>query len=482
MKIGKSLTEDLPQTPTARLSETDLSKFNLIEAAELIKTKKVSPVELTRTCLDRIEKFNPLLNAFITVTAETALSEAKAAEEEISRGQWRGPLHGIPIALKDIIETAGVKTTAASELYENKIPADDAEIVMRLRRAGAVFLGKLNLHEFAYGGSGVISHYGPVRNPWNTEHITGGSSSGSAAALAAGLCYAAIGTDTSGSIRLPAALCGIVGLKPSYGLVSVRGVIPLSWSYDHVGPMTRSVADTAALLQVIAGYDEKEIHSFEFPTVDYVAALRQDPGRLRIGVSRENFCNDLDQEVDRAFNDALSTLNTMVAEIKEIIVPVDENRTVFKAESYVFHESYLATKADRYQPETLNRIRSGADVSSREYILKLRELQVLRRFAPTFLGEVALVVTPTCPVLPPKLSDLQSDPKSLRSRELVMLRNTRPFNVLGMPTISIPCGLSKNGLPIGMQITGAPGADGLVLSLANAFEHETDWHKLRPAL
>src|SRR5207248_6229529 len=201
------------------------------------------------------------------------LSEARAAEEEISLGRWRGALHGIPIALKDIIETAGAKMTAASALYEDKIPHHDAEIVRRLRQAGAVFLGKLNLHEFAYGGSGVISHYGPVRNPWNPEHITGGSSSGSAAAVAAGLCYVAVGTDTSGSIRLPASFCGIVGLKPSYGLVSVRGVIPLSWCYDHVGPMSRTVADAAVLLQAMAGYDEEEDHIGQFPAADYLSAL-----------------------------------------------------------------------------------------------------------------------------------------------------------------------------------------------------------------
>jgi aspartyl-tRNA(Asn)/glutamyl-tRNA(Gln) amidotransferase subunit A len=483
MKIGKSVTDDLPQTHTrVSFSEIDPSKLDMIEAADLIEAKKVSPVELTRACLERIEKFNPLLNAFITVTAESALSQAKAAEDEINRGQRRGILHGIPIALKDIIEISGVKTTAASAVYAENIPRHDAEIVSRLKQAGAVFLGKLNLHEFAYGGSGVISHYGPVRNPWNTEHITGGSSSGSAAAVAAGLCFAAVGTDTSGSIRLPAALCGIVGLKPSYGLVSVRGVIPLSWSYDHVGPMTRTVADAAAFLQVMAGYDQKEIHSAEFPAADYVAALQEDPRRLRIGISPENFCKDLDQEVDYAFNEAQSVLKAIVADIKEIIVPVDEDRTVFKAESYAFHQGYLATKSDKYQPETLNRIRSGSDVSTTEYILKMRELRYLRRFASAFLNDVDLVLTPTCPVLPPKLIDLQADPKSLRSRELVMLRNTRPFNVLGLPTISIPCGFSKAGLPIGMQITGAPGADALVLSLASAFERETEWHKLRPAL
>src|SRR5207248_7351827 len=288
-------------------SKSDLLQLDLREAADLLKLRKISPVELTQACLERIEKLDPLLNAFITVTADSALAEAKTAEEEIAQGRWRGALHGIPIALKDLIETAGVKTTAASALYANQIPRHDAEVVTRLKQAGAVFLGKLNLHEFAYGGSGVISHYGPVRNPWNPEHITGGSSSGSAAAVAAGLCYVAVGTDTSGSIRLPASFCGIVGLKPSYGLVSVRGVIPLSWCYDHVGPMSRTVADAAVLLQAMAGYDEKEIHSGEFPASDYVAALQESPSRLRVGVPREHFWNHLDDDVAHSLNDALST-------------------------------------------------------------------------------------------------------------------------------------------------------------------------------
>ncbi|HEX7960699.1 MAG TPA: amidase [Terriglobales bacterium] len=462
-------------------SENELSDLGLAQAAELLKSQRVSPVELTRACLERIEKLDPLLNAFITVTAESALAEARAAEEEITQGRWRGPLHGIPIALKDIIETAGVRTTAASALYENQVPHHDAEIVRRLREAGAVFVGKLNLHEFAYGGSGVISHYGPVRNPWIPEHITGGSSSGSAAAVAAGLCYAAIGTDTSGSIRLPASFCGIAGLKPSYGLVSVRGVMPLSWSYDHVGPMTRTVADAAMLLQVIAGYDEKEIYSLQFEESDYAAALNQSPDRLRLGVPREHFWKDLDGEVARCLDEALSILTSLVTEIREVAIPVDEDRTVFKAESYAVHEQHLAARSDQYQPETLRRIRSGADVSATEYILKLQGLQTMRRSSRELFNDVDLLVTPTSPVLPPRFAEIEADPSSLRPMELTMLRNTRPFNVLGLPTISVPCGFSKSGLPIGMQITGASGNDALVLSLARAYEKETQWHKLRPA-
>src|SRR6266481_2868048 len=225
------------------LSARPLPLLDLAEVSQAVQKKEISPVELTQACLTRIERLNPILNAFITVTAESALQEAKTAEAEIARGEWKGPLHGIPLAVKDLVETAGVRTTAASAVLKHFIPSEDAEVVRRLRASGAVLLGKLNLHEFAYGGSGTIGHFGAVRNPWNTAHVTGGSSSGSAAAVAAGMCAGAIGTDTAGSIRLPAACCGITGLKPSYGLVSTRGVIPLSWTLDHVGPMTRSASD-----------------------------------------------------------------------------------------------------------------------------------------------------------------------------------------------------------------------------------------------
>src|ERR1700678_3562150 len=267
------------------------------DLAPRLRRKEVSPVELTRVCLERIEKLNPVLNAFITVTADSALAEACAAKDEIERGEWRGPLHGIPIAIKDLIDTAGVRTTAASALFKDRIPTEDAEVVRRLRRAGAVILGKNNLHEFAYGGSSLVSFFGDAHNPCNTEHIAGGSSGGSAAAVAAGLCYASIGTDTAGSIREPAALCGGVGIKPTYGRVSTRGVIPLSWSLDHVGPLAATVGDAAIVLQAIAGYDALDVSSANVPVDDYVSGLREGVKNLRVGVPRAHFFDDLDDEV-----------------------------------------------------------------------------------------------------------------------------------------------------------------------------------------
>src|ERR1700686_111272 len=286
---------------SAKYSANELPLLELAEVSVAVQTREVSPVELTRACLERIERLNPRLNAFITVTNVSALEEARKAEAEIARGEWKGPLHGVPLAVKDLIETAGIKTTAASAVLKDYVPATDAEVVRRLKAAGAILLGKLNLHEFAYGGSGIIGHFGPARNPWNTAHITGGSSSGSAAAVAAGLCYGAIGTDTAGSIRLPAACCGITGLKPTYGLVSLRGVIPLSWSLDHVGPMARTAADAALMLQAIAYYDPQDIYCRKFPPVYYPSAIEEATAGLRLGMAR-SFWNQVEDEIKLAVN------------------------------------------------------------------------------------------------------------------------------------------------------------------------------------
>src|SRR5579863_3472750 len=270
--------------PVSGSPSEDLTKLSILEAADLIHKKKVSPVELTRACLARIDRFNPSLNAFITITAESALEQARVAESEVTRGNWRGPLHGVPIALKDLFDTAGVRTTAGSGVFKDRIPTEDAEVVRRLKAAGAVLVGKTNMQEFAFGGTSLISYFGAVRNPWNAGYIAGGSSGGSAAVVAAGLCYGALGSDTAGSVRLPASHCGIAGLKPTYGLVSIRGVIPLSWSLDHVGPLARTVADTALLLQAIAGYDEQDTTSEKMKVPDYSQSIGNKTSSLRIGV------------------------------------------------------------------------------------------------------------------------------------------------------------------------------------------------------
>src|SRR5205814_5360588 len=297
---------------------SNVTQLDLNEASQLLRSKKISPVQLTQECLSRIERFNGKLNAFITVTADSALAEARVAESEIQRGGWRGPLHGMPIALKDIVDTVGLPTTAASGLFKDRIPTRDAEVVRRLKAAGAVFLGKTNLHEFAFGGSSVISYFGPVRNPWDPTYSAGGSSGGSAVAVAARLCYAAIGTDTGGSVRQPASYCGIVGLKPTYGRVSASGVIPLSWSLDHVGPITRTTKDAVLVLQVIAGYDPIDTSSIDAPVPDYASAINGPTSSLRLGFPRAFFYEDLHPEIQAAMEAAFAVLKTMTASQRDL--------------------------------------------------------------------------------------------------------------------------------------------------------------------
>jgi aspartyl-tRNA(Asn)/glutamyl-tRNA(Gln) amidotransferase subunit A len=447
--------------------------LTIAELGAAFRARRLSPVEVTQHCLARIARLDPALHAFITVTADLALAQARAAADELARGHDRGPLHGVPIALKDLIDTAGIRTTGASALFEDRVPTEDAEVVRRLRDAGAVLLGKLNLHELAYGGSGVVGHLPAARNPRSPEHICGGSSSGSAAAVGAGLCYAALGTDTSGSIRLPASLCGIVGFMPTYGLVSLRGVIPLSSSYDHVGPMTRTVRDAALVLQAIAGYDRQDITSVSLPVPDYAAALGAEGPRLRIGVARAHFFDELDREVAAAMARALGVLAGLGARLRDVALPVDDDRTVFRAESYAFHRPWALRSPEGYQAETLRRIRTGEAVTAADYIEKWQHLQQLRRGAGALFADVDLIVTPTVPVPAPSFAEIEAQPEILRSRELLLMRNTRPFDIWGTPALTVPCGTTSAGLPIGLQIAGPAGADAEVLRLGAAFERHT---------
>ena len=435
---------------------------NIIELGEAVRLRKISPVELTRACLERIEERNPSLNAFITVTAETALGHARTAEKEILGGHWRGPLHGIPIGLKDLIDTERVPTTAASRLYKDRIPIQSADIVLQLEEAGAVMLGKQNLHEFAYGGSSMISAFGEVHNPRNTAHIAGGSSGGSAAAVAAGLGYGAIGTDTAGSIREPAALCGVVGLKPTYGRVSARGVIPLSESLDHVGPIAANVIDVTVLFRAIASGEG-------IPAANFFETWKSKP-KLRVGVPRTFFYEELDPEIDAAVNKALRAFETLTADLREISLVPDNDRTVQAAESYAFHASSVAKTPELYQPETLRRIKTGEKITAEEYERKRAELKATREKARDLFEAVDLIVTPTTPILAPSIAELKENPDLLRPRELMLLRNTRPFNVWGVPAISIPCGFARSGLPIGLQIAGPPGREDMLLEFAYACE------------
>jgi aspartyl-tRNA(Asn)/glutamyl-tRNA(Gln) amidotransferase subunit A len=451
----------------------------ILELGEALRTRKISPLELTSACLARIEQLNPSLNAFITVTANLALEQARRAEDEILRGRWRGPLHGIPVGLKDLIDTAGLPTTAASELYKHRIPIQSAKVVTRLEQAGATLLGKHNLHEFAYGGSSMISCFGEVHNPWDVGHISGGSSGGSAAAVAAGLGYAAVGTDTAGSIREPAALCGVVGLKPTYARVSAQGVIPLSESLDHVGPITRTVADTALVFQAIAGDADPASSSFSCPSLQ---SWNRESSKLRLGLPRTSFYDDLDMEVARATEEAIAVLQSLTSEVREITLVPDTDRTLQAAEAYMFHAVSVAQTPELYQPETLRRIQTGANITRENYQRSREQLHAARQQIGSVFETVDVIVTPTTPIPAPAIAELEEHPDQLRPCELMLLRNTRPFNVWGIPAISVPCGFTKAGLPIGLQIAGPTGREDLVLQLAYAYEQATAWHRRMPSL
>ena len=478
MGLG-ALHRVLRGAPQKVQTQHDLALLSIEEAATLVRKKAVSPVELTRTCLDRIEKLNPVLNAFITVTAETAMARARAAESQIQRGQWQGLLHGIPIALKDLFDTAGVRTTAASALFANRVPEQDAEVVRRLKDAGAVLLGKLNMSEFAYSETSVVSHFGAIHNPWKLDRIAGGSSGGSSAAVAAGLCYGALGSDTGGSIREPAAFTNIVGLKPTYGRVSTRGVIPLSWSLDHVGPMTRTVTDAGILLQTIAGYDPKDTTTVNMPVPDFCADLQTKPSSIRLGVPRDIFFEKLDPEVQSAVNRAIALLGDMTSGCREVTLPAIPDLPILDTEAYAYHATSLAQSPELYEKDTRLALRDAMKVTAAAYINARRELDRLRLSVQAVFSTVDLLVTPTTPVPAPTIAEcLAGRPDDAPD----LLRNTTRFNIYGLPSISVPCGFTSGGLPIGLQISGPAWSEAKVLALARAYERATSWHSRHPNL
>jgi aspartyl-tRNA(Asn)/glutamyl-tRNA(Gln) amidotransferase subunit A len=451
---------------------------SIAEASELLRRKQISPVELTTSCLERIERFNPTINAFITVMHESALDQAREAEDEIVAGNWRGPLHGIPIGLKDLIDTAGVKTTCASALFAERAPTEDAEIVRRLKSAGAVLIGKQNMQEFAWGGTSTSSYFGPVHNPWDVDRIAGGSSGGSAAAVAAGMCFAAIGTDTGGSVREPAAFCGIVGLKPTYGRVSTRGVFPLSPSLDHVGPLCRNVADTALLLEAIAGYDKLDPTTVNFPIDSYTNALNVKT-KPRIGIVRKPFFEDLDPDIERAMNEALRQFSELSSDVLEIDLP-PAPAAIQAPEVYALHAKSFKASPELYGRWMRERLEQAAAIDTVAYIEARQELDRLRRSVGNVFSKVDLLVTPTTPVPPIAIREaLDMSPTPAGE---VWLWNTRPFNAYGWPTISIPCGFTRAGLPIGLQISGPNFSEGSLLSFAHVFEQATPEHTRTPDL
>ncbi len=461
--------------PEGTAGHTDLASLTIKKASELLRGRAVSPVELTQACLKRIEKYNSSLNAFITVTAEQALATAREHQAEQARGKWRGPFHGIPIALKDNIDTAGVRTTAASEVFKERVPSEDAEVARRLKNAGAILLGKLNLHEFAMGGSSAVSYFGPVHNPWALDRTPGGSSGGPAAAVAADLCFGSLGTDTAGSIRIPAGYCSIVGLKPTYGRVSIRGVIPLAWSLDHVGPMCKTVEDTALMLDVIAGYDEMDPTTADVPVSSYTRSLRTATAKWRLGVPREPFFDKLDPDIAKATEDAIQVLRKLTASVEDVRLSQPPNLLqTLTAEAYAYHTQWITKTPEQYQPTTRAAIQRAGGVGGPAYADARRELDRMRREIKKTFAQVDFLITPTSPEPPGTIEEVKT--------RNVSARNTLPFDIFGIPTIDVPCGFTTSGLPIGLQISGPPFAEPAVLALAHAYEQATDWHRRRPPL
>jgi aspartyl-tRNA(Asn)/glutamyl-tRNA(Gln) amidotransferase subunit A len=444
----------------------ELTLLNLHQAAELLKKKEISPVELTQAHLERIQQLDPYLNSFITITPELALQQARQAEAEIRQGVYKGTLHGVPLGLKDLFETQGLRTTAGSTFFAEYIPEADASIVEKLKEVGSVLLGKLNMHEIALGVTNENLHFGDCCNPWDLKCITGGSSGGNAAALAAGLCMGAFGTDTGGSIRIPASLCGVVGLKPTYGRVSLRGVIPLSWNLDHAGPMARCVKDVAILLQTVAGYDPQDAWSINMPIEDYLAPLGKDLQGCRVAIAADSYFTDsevVDATVLDAIRQAARVFEGLGAQVEAVPFPnareaAMANSLMTPSDAAAFHHQRLSENPQGFGPDVLKRLQAGAAYTSTEYSLARRMQTILRCQFNEFLEEYDLLLTPTSPITAP----LRGSADAVE-RARLLTRFTAPFNLTGLPALSIPCGWSDKKMPIGLQIVGRAWAERKVL-------------------
>ncbi len=468
------------------MDELEICYMSAGQLAPLLRNGELSPVEVIGAHFSRIRATEPVLNSFITLLPDEALAAARQAERDIRAGRYRGPLHGIPVGLKDLFNTGGVRTTSGSRIFDNYVPAQDCTVAARFRDAGAILLGKLNMHQFAYGPTGENPDYGHMHNPWNPDMVSGGSSGGSGSATAAGQCTITTGSDTGGSIRIPAALCGIVGLKPTYGRVSRHGLTPLAWSMDHPGPMVRTVEDAAIAMNVIAGHDPQDVASVNLPVPDYTAALTGDIQGLRIGVPRQYLEAPLDPEVRRHFDDSMKQLETLGADVQEVDFPEFNDAaaistTMLMAEATACFRDLLASDGSRmYEPVRL-RLEAGLFISAADYLRAQQGRAVFDHAARRLLDDVDLLAGPTEPVTAPPLLQQQVLAGEVEIGTVAALTQyTRPYNITGFPAISVPCGISVDGMPIGLQLAGRPFDEETVLRAAQAFEQSTDWHTRRP--
>jgi amidase len=461
----------------------ELYTKTLTEVANLIESKQVSPVELTRAMLERIETTNPHLHSYLTVTADLALQQAAQAERQISRGEYRGPLHGVPIAVKDLIYTKDARTTCASKILSDWTPDYDATVIERLYRAGAVLLGKLTLTEFA--GIGYHPTVPPALNPWDTNRWTGSSSSGSGVAMAASLCFGTLGTDTGGSLRFPAAACGVVGLKPTYGKVSRYGVYPLADSLDHVGPITRRVEDAASILQAIAGFDRNDPTSRQEQVTDYRAELKTGVKGVRIGVDWHFCSNRVDSEITDSIVRAGKLLSDLGARVEEVSLSGIEKApaswgVIFTAECAVAHEATFPERAEDYSLPFRNFLEQSDQVSGADYVKATMARRRISQMIKDRFQNVDLLLCPTIGMVPMKLDG--AAPEEVITPEVGndLLSLTSPFSLSGSPAIAVPCGFSRDGLPISLQLIGRHDEESLLLRAAYAYEETTEWHKKLP--
>ena len=473
------------------MASEELTRLPMSRLAGLIERREVSPVEVTEAYLRRIDETEPRLNAFITRMDDEALRSARQAEAEIMRGSYRGPLHGVPVGLKDLFRTRGVRTTSGSAIDRDFVPDEDSAVAERLAAAGACVIGKLHMTELAFDGTSLNLHYGPARNPWNTERMAGGSSSGAGVAVAAGQAALAVGTDTGGSVRVPAALCGITGLKPTFGLISRYGATPLSWSMDHVGPLARSVLDSALALNALAGHDPRDPASIRAPLLDYTEGLErgaEGAGDTRIGVVERFGWDITEPDVRSAFEAAMTRLELLGADVSPAVTPelalVNAAGSVVQtAEAAALHRARVLSRGREMDQAIRRRIESGLFIPAEAYLHAQQVRAMLRRELLSTLEEVDLLASPTTAIAAPRL---EQERVTIQGREVHiregLLRITRVFSAVGLPAISVPCGFTEDMLPVGLQLVGRPLSEPLLLRVAHAYQQSTDWHLQFPDL
>jgi aspartyl-tRNA(Asn)/glutamyl-tRNA(Gln) amidotransferase subunit A len=473
------------------MADVELLTLSIAEMAAKLRARQISPVELTQAALAQADRLQPTLHSFITILHDQALRQAKAQEAALARGEYRGPLQGIPIGIKDNLATAGIRTTVGSKVLADYLPEEDAHVVRLCQAAGAIILGKENLEEFAAGATSNNPHYGAVHNPWALEHIPGGSSGGGGANVAACVTFASLGTDLGGSVRLPGTFCGVVGLKQTFGRVSQRGLLVTSFNGDHIGPLTRSVRDSALVLQVIAGYDPLDPSTVPVPVPDYAAALDSELRGLRLGIPTNYYFDLLDPEVEAAVRRAIDALEALGAATKAVMLPslryAGALRAASLADSVVTHEPYLAAHRQDYGPDVLYRTLAGQFVLGRDYSKALKVQQLIKEEHARVLQEVDVLVTPTAPIAAPRIDAptvaLGGAEHRVRGPGSGLLaRCTSPSNATGLPAITVPCGFSRAGLPIGVQFIGRPFDEARLLQVAHAYEEVSPSRGHRPPI